>query len=51
MVIYFPVWVDLYGKEKKTLWLTYLQLMVPLGVFLGYGMTALFVHIASVSIF
>jgi MFS family permease len=44
MVIYFPVWVDLYGKEKKTIWLTYLQLMVPLGVFAGYGITAVYAH-------
>jgi len=41
--IYFPVWVDLHGKEKRTRWLTILQVGVPLGVFLGYGITALLV--------
>lgn len=43
LVIYFPVWVDTYGKEKKTLWITFLQLGVALGVFFGYGLTAIFV--------
>jgi len=41
-VIYCPVWVDLFAPEKwKTLWLTFLQLSVPLGVILGYAFTAL----------
>jgi MFS family permease len=43
LVIYFPVWVDLYGGENKTLWITYLQVAVPLGVFLGYLLTSQFV--------
>jgi MFS family permease len=43
-VIYFPVWVDTYGREKKTLWITFLQLGVALGVFFGYGLTAIFVQ-------
>ena len=36
-LIYFPIWVDQYGvKGMKTLWLTFLQIGVPLGTFLGY---------------
>eukprot|EP01017_Pseudomicrothorax_dubius_P033629 TRINITY_DN4519_c0_g4_i2.p1 TRINITY_DN4519_c0_g4~~TRINITY_DN4519_c0_g4_i2.p1 ORF type:complete len:516 (-),score=96.62 TRINITY_DN4519_c0_g4_i2:149-1696(-) len=42
LVIYFPVWVDRFGGDKKTMWLMYLQLGVPLGVVLGYIMTAVF---------
>ena len=35
--IYFPIWVDQYGvNNTQTLWLTYLQLGVPLGTMLGY---------------
>jgi len=48
LVIYFPVWVDSYGKDKKTLWITYLQLGVALGVFFGYGLTAIFVKFFTV---
>ena len=48
-MIYFPVWVDLYGEDNKTLWLTFLQVAVPLGVFLGYVVTALFTAFFSVS--
>ena len=36
-LIYFPIWVDQYGvKGMKTLWLTFLQIGVPLGSILGY---------------
>lgn len=35
--IYFPIWVDQYGvKNMKTIWLTFLQVGVPLGSILGY---------------
>ena len=35
--IYFPIWVDQYGvNNTRTLWLTFLQLGVPLGTMLGY---------------
>ena len=35
--IYFPIWVDQYGvNNTQTLWLTYLQLGVPIGTMLGY---------------
>ncbi|KAL4497176.1 hypothetical protein ABPG72_019496 [Tetrahymena utriculariae] len=40
LLVYFPVWIDLYGREKKTIWLTLLQVGVPLGVFAGYAITA-----------
>lgn len=43
LCIYFPVWVDLFGRDdQKTIWLTILQTSVPLGVVLGYGVTAVF---------
>ena len=43
MTIYFPVWVDLYGKPpaQRTLWMTLLQVCVPLGIVIGYGAAAL----------
>ena len=35
--IYFPIWVDQFGvNNTKTLWLTFLQLGVPIGTMLGY---------------
>ena len=40
LVVYYPVWVDLFGGQNKTRWLSYLQIGVPFGVFLGYGFTA-----------
>jgi len=42
LVVYYPVWVDYFGEEKKTLWLTYLQIGVPFGVFCGYSLTGIF---------
>lgn len=42
LVIYFPVWVDTFGENRKTLWLSYIQLAVVLGVVMGYIITALF---------
>lgn len=42
LVIYFPVWVDKYGEDNKTMWLTYLQLGVPLGIVIGYITTAFY---------
>ena len=48
--IYFPVWVDIYGEgEKKTQWLSNLLLGVPLGIIIGYVMTALFSIYSHVS--
>lgn len=40
MLVYFPVWVDLYGCENKTIWISLLQAGVPMGVFVGYALTA-----------
>ena len=35
--IYFPIWVDQYGvNNAQTLWLTFLQLGVPIGTMVGY---------------
>lgn len=35
--IYFPIWVDQYGvNNTQTLWLTFLQLGVPIGTMAGY---------------
>ena len=43
--IYFPVWADCFGNEKqKSNWLTYLLIASPLGVIMGYTMTAFFVE-------
>lgn len=43
--IYFPVWVDTYGvNQSQTLWLTFLQLGVPVGTMLGYVLEAFFVR-------
>jgi MFS family permease len=41
LLVYYPIWIDKFGKDKKTLWLTLLQICVPLGIFMGYGMTAI----------
>ena len=36
-LIYFPIWVDQYGvKGMKTMWLTFLQMGVPLGWIIGF---------------
>ena len=44
MVIYFPVWVDLFApKYYSTIWMTLLQVAVPLGVTIGYVMTAIII--------
>ena len=40
LLVYYPVWIDKFGQDKKTLWLTLLQICVPLGIFLGYGITS-----------
>jgi MFS transporter, Spinster family, sphingosine-1-phosphate transporter len=46
-VIYFPVWIDIHGKEMRTKWLTVLQMSVVIGIFLGYAVTAMFVQFLS----
>lgn len=40
LLVYYPVWIDKFGYSQKTLWLTLLQIGVPLGIFCGYGMTS-----------
>lgn len=50
VVVYFPVWVDIFSPEKwRTLWLTFLQLAVPLGVIMGYSLTAFMLSYYSVN--
>ena len=40
--IYLPIWVDQYGvKGSKVIWITFLQLGVPVGTILGYLIEAL----------
>ena len=43
LLVYYPIWIDKHGGDKKTLWLTLLQICVPLGIFMGYGMTAIII--------
>ena len=40
LLVYYPVWIDKFGHKYKTLWLTLLQVCVPIGIFAGYGITA-----------
>ena len=43
--IYFPVWADVFGNDiQKSTWLTYLLIASPLGVVMGYGITAAFLE-------
>lgn len=42
LVVYFPVWIDSFGEEKKTIWLTFINLAVVLGLVIGYIITAMF---------
>ncbi|XP_051912704.1 sphingosine-1-phosphate transporter SPNS2-like [Hippocampus zosterae] len=44
-LVFFPVWIDLRGGPNKTLWLTCLQVGIPLGIFVGYGMTSFIVGV------
>lgn len=48
MLVYFPVWIDKFGGESATMWITFLQVGVPLGIFAGYAMTALIIRFYSV---
>lgn len=43
LLVYYPVWIDKFGKDKKTMWLTLLQICVPIGIFMGYGITAVII--------
>lgn len=50
MLVYFPVWIDKFGGDSATMWITFLQVGVPLGIFAGYAMTSLIVRSYSVVI-
>ncbi len=42
IVVYAPVWIDTMAPHYwKTLWLTFLQLAVSVGVIIGYILTAI----------
>ncbi len=45
LLVYYPIWIDKFGFNKKTLWLTLLQICVPVGIFAGYGMTSLVINL------
>jgi predicted MFS family arabinose efflux permease len=45
LLVYYPIWIDKFGFKKKTLWLTLLQICVPVGIFAGYGMTSLVINL------
>jgi len=43
--ILFPVWVDQFGvNDYRTLWITFLQVGVPLGTMIGYVSEAFFLR-------
>lgn len=44
LLVYYPVWIDKFGGDKKTTWITLLQICVPLGIFAGYGLTAVLIN-------
>ena len=51
LLVYYPIWIDKFGFKKKTLWLTLLQICVPVGIFAGYGMTSLVISFGFSVIF
>ena len=40
LTVYYPIWIDKFGQNLKTTWLTLLQICVPIGIFAGYGITS-----------
>jgi hypothetical protein len=47
-LIYFPVWVDQFGVyDHRTMWLSFLQLGVPLGTMLGYVFEAFSIRVCN----
>ncbi|XP_051912303.1 uncharacterized protein LOC127594481 [Hippocampus zosterae] len=42
-VIFLPVWIDRNGGENRTSWITIFQASTPVGIFLGYALTAVLV--------
>lgn len=51
LLVYYPIWIDKFGFKKKTLWLTLLQICVPVGIFAGYGMTSLVISLGYTVIY
>ena len=49
MTIYFPVWADAFAAndKQKTCWMTVLLLCTPIGVLLGYVLTAYSIQAAN----
>ena len=45
LLVYYPVWIDKFGVHLKTLWLTLLQICVPVGIFAGYGITSVVINL------
>jgi uncharacterized membrane protein len=45
------VWVDKFGGDKKTLWVTFLHLGVVVGTVFGYAITGYFITAGSVSLY
>ena len=44
LAIFMPVWADAFGSRKgKAMWITVLLLASPLGIFLGFSVTSVFV--------
>lgn len=39
-LIYMPLFIDTHGKEQAPKWMSYVLLAPPLGVMIGYGLTA-----------
>jgi hypothetical protein len=50
MLVYFPVWIDKFGGDKATTWITILQVGVPLGIFAGYAMTSVIIQKFTVNL-
>jgi len=41
-----PVWVDAFApRDRKTRWMTYNIMAAPLGLLVGYGLTAVMISI------
>ena len=52
LLVYYPVWIDKFGLHLKTTWLSLLLICVPLGIFAGYGLTAVIINLGhSVIVF
>lgn len=41
LIVYYPVWADKHGGDKKTMWITILQICIPVGMFTGYALAAI----------